>query len=228
MRSRSSFRQFGPPSRRRLLAGGGAVGVAAVVTTLTGSAWAALPGPPTAKPNPTTNAGLPLPPNPRAARPLALSQVTPVSGPGHRALTLDNINTGERLSVTYMENGHYLSDALAAINRLMRDRRSGDVAPIDPALLDLMCDIHAHLETTAPVQLISGYRAPDTNTRLSRTNGAVAKKSYHTRGMAADIAIPDRTLGDLRRVALSLGRGGVGFYPKSGFVHVDVGPPRAW
>jgi uncharacterized protein YcbK (DUF882 family) len=153
----------------------------------------------------------------------------PAGAPAHRTLALDNINTGERLTVTYMEGGRYLPDALREINHIMRDRRTDDVAPIDPALLDLMCDIRAALETPLPLQLISGYRAPRTNATLRRQGDrAVARKSYHTRGMAADIAVEGCAVDRLRRVAVALGRGGVGDYPRSGFVHVDVGPPRTW
>lgn len=231
-------------SRRRFLTGGVALGAAALLTTPAG---AARPLPPGSKPDPfflflgrkPAAPDRPLTTGPFQARGSAPTQApggapavasrSPAAGPhDHRTLTLDNINTGERLTVTYMEQGRYLPDALAAINRLMRDRRTDEVAPIDPALLDLMCDIRSRLETATPLQIISGYRAPDTNAQMRRSDRAVARKSYHTLGMAADIAVPGCPIPTLRRVAVALGRGGVGDYPRSGFVHVDVGPPRTW
>ncbi len=221
------------PSRRRLILGGL---VCATTLGIGPAALAAAPPPlsPGAKPDVfLARLGLkpPAPARPEAAPRTATGappRRAPTGGPAHRTLALDNINTGERLTATYMEDGRYLPDALAAINHLMRDRRSGAVATIDPALLDLICDVRTRLDTNQPVQIISGYRAPRTNARMRRTDGAVARKSYHTRGMAADIAVPGCSIGNLRRVAVAMGRGGVGAYPASGFVHVDVGPPRTW
>lgn len=219
-------------SRRGLLLGGAAL-LATAAAPLAGAA-AAMPVPPGAKPaapflyrlgrKPTP----PARPGPDGAATPAALRPAPTGGPAQRTLTLDNINTGERLTVTYMENGRYLPDALAALNHLMRDRRTDAVAAIDPALFDLLCDIRMRLETAQPLQLISGYRAPETNARMRQRDRAVARKSYHTRGMAADIAVPGCSVATLRQVAVAMGRGGVGDYPRSGFVHVDVGPPRTW
>lgn len=216
----------------------GGLACSAALGVVPSVAAAAVPVPPGPKPDSfLARLGFkpPVPDRPSApaaaanqpATPATLRRV-PAGSPAHRTLTLDNINTGERLTATYMENGRYLPDALQAINHLMRDRRSGAVATIDPALLDLMCDIHGRIGSNQPVQLISGYRAPKTNANMRQSDRAVARKSYHTRGMAADIAIPGCSIGDLRRIAVAMGRGGVGAYPSSGFVHVDVGPPRSW
>lgn len=224
-------------SRRRLLIGGAASALMMAAAPSTALA-AAPPLPPGAKPDAfLTRLGLkpPVPARETGAFTPRTPTVTQASlrpartgGPLNRTLALDNINTGERLTVTYMEGGRYVPDALRAINHLMRDRRSNAVATIDPALLDLICDIRARMGSNAPVEIISGYRAPKTNASMARSDGAVATKSYHTRGMAADIAIPGCSISDLRRVAVAMGRGGVGAYPQSGFVHVDVGPPRTW
>jgi uncharacterized protein YcbK (DUF882 family) len=218
-------------SRRSSLIGGAAFGIATLLSTAT-AARAAVPLPVGPKPDVPLwfRAGRkPSPPGtPGPEAGAGTLPAVPAGAPAVRTLALDNINTGERLSVTYMEHGRYLPDALAEINSLMRDRRSGAVAPIDPGLLDLISDICLRLETRDPVRLISGYRAPATNRAMRAQDRAVARKSYHTRGMAADIVLPGRSLGDLRRAAVALGRGGVGTYPRSGFVHVDVGPPRTW
>ena len=145
-----------------------------------------------------------------------------------RALSLNNIHTGERLKATYWENGAYLPDALAEINTLLRDFRTGEKHPIDTALLDMLAVLRHKLETNRPFRVISGYRSPKTNARLAAKSNGVARKSYHMRGMAIDVALADRPSADIHRAALALKAGGVGHYPKSGFVHVDVGPVRSW
>ncbi|WP_299443955.1 DUF882 domain-containing protein [uncultured Rhodospira sp.] len=208
-------------TRRRVLVAGAALG-AATLTPLAPS-LAAVPLPPGEKPPVPLLFRLGRKPIPPGHVPAA-----PTAGPLTRSLALDNINTGERLTVTYLENGRYVPDALRALNHILRDRRTDEVAPIDPALLNLLSDISARLETRAPIEIISAYRAPETNATMRRAGRGVAKKSYHMRGMAADIAVPGVSLGDLRRLALAMDRGGVGYYPRSGFVHVDVGPPRSW
>ncbi|MBK1664375.1 twin-arginine translocation pathway signal protein [Rhodospirillum rubrum] len=146
-----------------------------------------------------------------------------------RSLSLENLHTGERVKRVYWANGRYVPDSLREIDHVLRDFRTGDVQPIDRGLLDLLYELHATLETRAPFQVISGYRSPRTNALLRETGGGgVAKQSLHMRGMAIDIALKDRTISQLRRGALGLRRGGVGYYPESGFVHVDVGKVRSW
>jgi len=145
-----------------------------------------------------------------------------------RALFMDNVNTGETLKIAYLKQGRYLPDALKAINWLMRDRRTDEVAPIDVALLDLLDDISRAAGSQGPIKIISGYRSVKTNNALRAHNYAVARRSFHTRAMAADIALPNMDVQGLFRLAATMGRGGVGKYSSSGFVHVDVGPPRTW
>jgi uncharacterized protein YcbK (DUF882 family) len=129
---------------------------------------------------------------------------------------------------TYWVNGSYIPEALAEIDRNLRDLRTGDVHPIDPQLVDLLHDLELKMRSKAPFEVISGYRSPATNAQLASASGGVARKSFHLRGMAIDIRLPDRNLRQLRKAALSLRRGGVGYYPKPDFVHVDVGPVRSW
>ena len=149
-------------------------------------------------------------------------------GPPERHVNLHNLHTGEHLSLTYFENGRYLHTALHSVNRFLRDFRTGQVHSISPDLLDLLHQLSARLETGQPFQVISGYRSPRTNARLSRHSRGVAHHSLHMKGMAIDIRAPVVELSELHQAALDLRRGGVGYYPTSDFVHVDVGPVRHW
>ncbi len=168
---------------------------------------------------------------------LAASVLTPtdafaVPHPGrvHRKLTFLNQHTGERLTAEYWVKGRYLPDALRAINKLFRDHRTGAVHRIDPHLIDTLYALKRKVGASDPFHVVSGYRSKQTNSWLmesDRGNG-VAQHSYHVKGMAADIYLPGYSLSRLHRAALSLRAGGVGYYPESGFIHVDVGPLRHW
>jgi uncharacterized protein YcbK (DUF882 family) len=149
---------------------------------------------------------------------------------GARELSLANIHTGEKLKVEYWANGQYLPDALAEVDRLLRDFRTGQVHPMAPQLLDLLVRLRGRLDTVEPVNVISGFRSPATNAmlRAEHEHSGVATKSLHMQGMAIDIRIPGRALSDLHMAALAARGGGVGFYPSSDFVHVDVGRVRSW
>lgn len=149
---------------------------------------------------------------------------------GVRNLAFDNIHTGEKLRVDYWENGQYLPDALASVNRVLRDFRTGDIHPIAPELLDLLVALRRNLDTVQPVSVISGYRSPITNAMLhaEHEHSGVATKSLHMQGMAIDIRIAGRELAAVHNTALALRGGGVGYYPTSDFVHVDVGRVRTW
>lgn len=151
-----------------------------------------------------------------------------VNATGRRAVSLANLHTGEKLKSTYWADGEYIPEALAEIDHNLRDFRTGDVHPIDPRLLDLLHDLRLRMRSKAPFEVISGYRSPATNAQLASESRGVARKSFHLRGMAIDIRLPDCDLRQLRKAALSLRRGGVGYYPKPDFVHVDVGPVRSW
>jgi uncharacterized protein YcbK (DUF882 family) len=145
-----------------------------------------------------------------------------------RRLKFENLHTGEHLALDYWSEGRYQPEALGEINQVLRDFRTGDVHTIDPRLLDLLHDVNSRLETTAPFQVISGYRSPITNGMLHGKSGGVASKSLHMQGMAIDIRVPGRELASIHSTALALKRGGVGFYPTSDFVHLDVGRVRKW
>lgn len=145
-----------------------------------------------------------------------------------RSLSLHNLHTGESLTATYWEAGSYVGDALKALNHVLRDHRTGETHAMSPQLLDLVNVLGRRLETRQPVQIISGYRSPRTNAALHEASSGVATHSLHMEGEAMDIRIPGVELSRLRDAALSLKLGGVGFYPGSDFVHVDVGRVRHW
>lgn len=160
------------------------------------------------------------------AAPMAMARaITPLE----RRLSLYNLHTGESLNATYWAEGNYVEEELAAINRLLRDHRSGEVNAIDRKLLDRLHSLQQRLGHNGNYEVISGYRSPATNARLQQaSNGGVAKRSLHMQGRAIDIRLPGVELKQLRQVALSQKAGGVGYYPKSNFVHLDTGRTRFW
>jgi uncharacterized protein YcbK (DUF882 family) len=146
-----------------------------------------------------------------------------------RRLSLHNLHTGERLNATYWVDGIYLEDELAAINRLLRDHRSGEASPIDRKLLNRLYGLQQQLGNNGTYQVISGYRSPTTNAKLQKvSNGGVAKRSLHMQGRAIDIRLPGVELKHLRQAALNQKAGGVGYYERSNFVHLDTGRTRFW
>lgn len=145
-----------------------------------------------------------------------------------KSLAFHNLHTGESVKVEFWLDGQPVPEALREINYVLRDHRSNEVKEIDIDLLHLLHRLKGKLEARRAYQVISGYRSPATNALLRKKSGGVAKKSFHMKGMAIDIALPGCDLCDLRQAALELKSGGVGYYPKPGFVHVDTGPPRQW
>ncbi len=145
-----------------------------------------------------------------------------------RALRFAHTHTGERLDVEYFSSGTYLAEGLSAINHLLRDFRTGEVHVIDAELLDLLHRLAAMTDTARPFQVISGYRSPATNEMLRHRSEGVAAGSLHMKGQAIDIRLADVPLLKLRRAALEVQRGGVGYYPDADFVHVDTGRVRSW
>lgn len=145
-----------------------------------------------------------------------------------RKLHFYNTHTGETLKVTYWEQGNYHPHALQEIAHVLRDHRNNKEHAIDQHLLDVLANLHSRMESTAPFEVISGYRSPESNSMLHAHTSGVAKYSQHMSGKAIDIRLPGRQLSQLHKVALSLRQGGVGYYPASDFVHVDTGPIRQW
>ncbi len=145
-----------------------------------------------------------------------------------RALTLRNLHTDETVRATYWADGMWQADGLSKINHVLRDFRTGDVMDIDPDLLDLMHRLAALVGRDEPFDVYSGYRSPRTNAQLADQSSGVARKSLHMQGKAVDLRLPGVKLSSLRRAAMSLQAGGVGYYPRSGFIHVDTGAVRFW
>ena len=158
----------------------------------------------------------------------ALAQLS-LTGVQERSLSLLNTHTGERLKeVVYWEKGNYIHDALENLNHVLRDHRTNQVHPIDPMTLDLMAAISRKVDAKQPFEIISGYRSPQTNRSLRNNSNGVAKNSYHMQGKAVDLRLPGVPLKTVRKAALDLRMGGVGYYSKSGFVHIDSGRVRSW
>lgn len=145
-----------------------------------------------------------------------------------RSLSLRNLHTGEKLRATFWAQGDYIGEELRAVNRVLRDHRSGDVHPMDPKLLDLLYLLQQSVAVKGSFHIISGYRSPATNQKLRANSSGVAKKSLHMQGKAIDIRLPGCELKHLRDAALALKAGGVGYYPGSNFIHVDTGRVRSW
>jgi uncharacterized protein YcbK (DUF882 family) len=148
--------------------------------------------------------------------------------PPERRLAFFNTHTGESLEACYFKSGCYDPGALKSINHILRDHRSGEVGPIDERLLELLHALSQRCEHPQTFHVISGYRSPETNAALHRRGRGVAAQSLHVHGKAIDIRVPGIRTCELRGLALSLAAGGVGYYPASDFVHVDVGRVRSW
>lgn len=203
--------------RRALLIGGGA----ALTATLAGGG-ARLWG---ARPTPGEGAPAAVTPAP-AVMPAPAVQLRPASDA--RRLFLHNLHTGETVRPVYWAEGRYLDDGLAEARRALRDWRTGEQHPMDFGLFDVLHDLSARLEVERPFQIISGYRSPATNARLHARSAGVARSSLHMQGKAMDLRLEGVDLAHVRKAALRLGRGGVGYYPSSNFVHVDTGRVRQW
>jgi uncharacterized protein YcbK (DUF882 family) len=145
-----------------------------------------------------------------------------------RTLHLYHRQTGEFFKETYFQEGFYVANALDRVNWLLRDWHADKTKSIDPALLDLLYNVGNSVDASKPFEILSGYRTPETNAALRRHGVRAASNSYHMAGQAVDITLPGVSLRNMRKAALSLGKGGVGYYPHSGFIHVDTGDVRQW
>lgn len=145
-----------------------------------------------------------------------------------KQLAFLNLHTGERIRTTYWAEGRYLPEALMAIKNILRDHRTDEAYEMDLNLLNMLQLLHARMEAREEFHVISAYRSPQTNAMLSSRSSGVATRSLHMQGKAIDIRLPGHALTDLRKAVLSLESGGVGYYPKSNFLHIDTGRVRQW
>jgi len=163
---------------------------------------------------------------------LAIAAAAParlLAGPREeRLLSFFHTHTGERLTVPYFADGAYLPGGLSTLSSFLRDFRTGDEHPIDPALFDILNDLRLATGTRAPFQVISGYRSPRTNSMLREHGRGVAQGSLHLSGRAIDVRLADVGSPALRDAGVELARGGVGYYRGPDFVHVDTGRVRRW
>lgn len=148
--------------------------------------------------------------------------------PGVRRAVLHNLHTGDTFNDVFFANGRYVPDALAEAMRVLRDWRNGEEHPMDPRLFDTLHAINDRLDNNRPFQVISGYRSPSTNAMLHARSSGVAERSQHMLGKAIDVRVEGVGLRNLRDAALDVSAGGVGYYPVSNFVHVDVARVRQW
>jgi len=145
-----------------------------------------------------------------------------------RTIHLHNIHTGEDLRTVYWHDGRYQPTAMRQLNHLLRDHYSGAIHPMDPHVIDLISTLQHKIGSRKPLQIVSGYRSPATNAMLAANTDGVAQHSLHMEGKAIDIRLEGLPVHKLGRTAKGLRAGGVGIYPSSNFVHVDVGKVRYW
>jgi uncharacterized protein YcbK (DUF882 family) len=145
-----------------------------------------------------------------------------------RTLNLVNFNTQEVLTVTYWSNGTYHRKALDQLNNFLRDSRDNAQTEMDPLLFDVLWHTAQIVGYGGSIEVLSAYRSPSSNAWLASVSRGVARDSQHVNGNAMDIRFPGVPVFQIRQAAYSLNMGGVGFYPRSGFVHLDTGPVRYW
>ena len=145
-----------------------------------------------------------------------------------RTLSLFNVNSNESLTVTYWSDGTYRREALNQLNHFLRDSQTGEQTEMDPLLFDVLWHTEEITGFHGTVDVLSGYRSPEHNAWLASVSRGVARDSQHMNGNAMDIRFPGVPVFKIRQAARSLQMGGVGFYPRSGFVHLDTGPIRYW
>ena len=145
-----------------------------------------------------------------------------------RSLSLMNFNTKEELTVTYWSNGAYHRSALDQLNQFLRDSRDSGTTEMDPLLFDVLWHTARIAGYGGQIEVLSAFRSPESNAWLASVSRGVARDSQHINGNAMDIRFPGVPVFRIRQAARSLNMGGVGFYPRSGFVHIDTGPVRYW
>ena len=145
-----------------------------------------------------------------------------------RSLSFFHTHTRESTTITFRRNGRYDGEALTQLNWFLRDWRVNEPAKMDPRLFDILWEVYRESGSSQPINIVSAYRSPETNSALRRRSKAVSEHSQHMLGKAMDIRLPDVSTERLREIAMRLQYGGVGYYGSSAFVHLDTGSVRAW
>jgi uncharacterized protein YcbK (DUF882 family) len=159
----------------------------------------------------------------------ARSQPSNSAPPQDHLLRLYNTHTNERIEIVYRRDEQYIPEALAKLDYFLRDHRTGDVRHFDPREFDVLSDLTQSVgHPGGEIDIICGYRTPSTNEALRAHSTGVAKNSNHIQALAIDLRMPGVNTLKLREAALALHRGGVGYYPHSDFIHVDIGRVRQW
>jgi len=154
----------------------------------------------------------------------ALSSLTSANEIHNHHLLLYNTHTGERINVVYRQGEQYIPSALGKLDYFLRDHQTSEIRHFDPRLYDILSDLTVSVgHPGAEIDIVCGYRAPSTNESLRARTPGVAKNSLHVQGQAIDLRMAGINTPTLRRVALALARGGVGYYPHSDFIHIDTG-----
>ena len=160
--------------------------------------------------------------------PIPTEKAMPPVSAGEKRLHMHSLHTGETVDVVFWRNGNFVPEGLRQLKHFLRDHRSGDEIDMDPQLFALAHRLYEDLGAKGAIHIISGHRSAKTNAKLKGMGRNVAKKSQHILGTAMDIRIPGVPLKLLRETALRYKAGGVGYYPKSDFIHIDTGRPRQW
>jgi uncharacterized protein YcbK (DUF882 family) len=150
------------------------------------------------------------------------------AAPGDRSIGITRIGTGDSFNGVYWRDGRYDTEALRQLNWVMRDPHLDEATPMDPRLFDVLNAVAGRMDTSPSYEVVSGYRAPETNAANARRSRRVSRQSLHMSGMAADVRLPGRSSMGMARLAAEMQMGGVGLYRRDGFVHLDCGPSRRW
>ncbi|MGH9745732.1 MAG: DUF882 domain-containing protein [Candidatus Acidiferrales bacterium] len=170
-----------------------------------------------------------LPAGTPAQSPSESSAATVAAGPQDHSLHLYNTHTNEKIDIVFRRGDRYIDSALAKLDYFLRDHNTNEVRHFDPRLYDILSDLTASVgHPGAEIDIVCGYRTFSTNAALRAHTNGVAKNSLHIQAEAIDLRMPGVNTLKLRKAALALARGGVGYYPHSDFIHVDVGRVRQW
>ncbi|MCB9991300.1 MAG: DUF882 domain-containing protein [Rhodospirillales bacterium] len=163
-----------------------------------------------------------------AAVPVQAARLAIPSSAGAMKIAFRNQHTGESFNGVYRVGDRYMPEAFEQINHVLRDFRTGEVFPFDPRVIDILYSVHEKSGSNEPYEVLSGYRSPKTNALLARNGDGVAQNSLHMTGQAIDIRLPGFSTKKLSDLGAGLRAGGVGYYRKSNFVHMDTGQVRRW